>query len=129
VRIAGVVALMLGAACATVVVLAAVGTVAGSIGGYVCLSLCAVGFGAAGVALLAGSRVVPAGWPPRPATTDSTEDTLPTDTDTDTKPSGDGRSGEEPSSDKASGGKPWDEVDTDDDTDPDDGSGPAPAGR
>jgi hypothetical protein len=63
--VAGVVGLVLGVASAVVVVLAAVGVLAGSTGGYVCLSLCAVGFGAAGVALLAGSRVMPHGWPPR----------------------------------------------------------------
>lgn len=63
--VAGVVGLVLGVASAVVVVLAAVGVLAGSAGGYVCLSLCAVGFGAAGVALLAGSRVMPHGWPPR----------------------------------------------------------------
>ncbi|BCJ38851.1 hypothetical protein Athai_63540 [Actinocatenispora thailandica] len=63
--VAGVVGLVLGVASAVVVVLAALGLLAGSVGGYVCLSLCAVGFGAAGVALLAGSRVMPRGWPPR----------------------------------------------------------------
>lgn len=64
--VAGVVGLILGVASAVVVVLAALGVLAGSVGGYVCLSLCAVGFGAAGVALLAGSRVLPSGWPPSP---------------------------------------------------------------
>jgi hypothetical protein len=98
--VAGVVGLVLGVASAVVVVLAAAGVIAGSAGGYVCLSLCAVGFGAAGVALLAGSRVMPRGWPPRAEEPGATSgeavqgEPMPGGTDVDGGPSSGGADGD-----------------------------------
>jgi hypothetical protein len=65
-RIAGLVSLAVGAAALVFVVLGAVGVVGGNAAGYACLGVCALLFGGAGLALLAGSRVMPRDWPPDP---------------------------------------------------------------
>lgn len=61
----GGVALAVGLAAAGFVVAALVGGAPGTAGGYVCFGLVAVVFGGAGIAMLAGSRVMPTDWPPR----------------------------------------------------------------
>jgi hypothetical protein len=65
-RITGLVSLAAGAAALVFVVLGAVGAVGASGTGYACLAVCALLFGGAGLALLAGSRVMPKDWPPDP---------------------------------------------------------------
>lgn len=63
-RIAGFVSLAVGAAAVVFLALGSVGAVGGNWAGYTCLAVCAVLFGGAGFALLAGSRVLPKDWPP-----------------------------------------------------------------
>jgi hypothetical protein len=63
-RITGAVSSLIGAVALVLVALGAVGAVGGSWSGYACLGACALLFGGAGVALLAGSRAMPADWPP-----------------------------------------------------------------
>ncbi|GAA4210553.1 hypothetical protein GCM10022220_30550 [Actinocatenispora rupis] len=63
--VGGGVALGIGLAALGFVVAALVGGAPGTVAGYVCFGLVALVFGGSGVAMLAGSRVMPPDWPPR----------------------------------------------------------------
>lgn len=63
--VGGGVALAIGLAALGFVVAALLGGAPGTAGGYVCFGAVAVVFGGAGIAMLAGSRVMPKDWPPR----------------------------------------------------------------
>jgi hypothetical protein len=63
-RVAGVVSVLVAGAALVFLAMGLVGGGGGSWTGYACLAACAVLFGGAGAALLAGSRVMPKNWPP-----------------------------------------------------------------
>lgn len=64
-RIAGGTALAIGLLSAAAVLVALLTGLGGTVGGYVCFGIVAVVFVGAGVSMLAGSRAMPDGWPPR----------------------------------------------------------------
>lgn len=64
-RITGGVSLAIGLAALGLIVAALLRGAGGTTGGYVCFGIVALVFGGAGVALLAGSGVLPDDWPPR----------------------------------------------------------------